>query len=359
MVGNGSGGVAGGATKADGATGAGGALLSAERLTKVYTASSRRGFGSARLAAVNEVSFEIARGETFGLVGESGCGKSTLAMLALRLVEPTSGALRYEGRDMLKMGFRELRELRRDMQVVFQDPYDSMNPRLTLEEIVAEPLRVHGRGGAGRARRERVEKLFADVGIPAHLMDRYPHELSGGQRQRLCIARAIALSPRLVVCDEAVSALDVSVQAQILNLLLDLKDEFGLTYMFISHNLAVVKFMSDRIGVMYFGRIVELSAKAELFENVLHPYTLLLLSAMPNPVPGGARGAARRAAAEGGVPSLFSPPPGCVFHPRCQFRRDVCAREEPPLRDMGGGHCVACHFAGEHGLPRLAKQFAV
>ncbi|MDR1060737.1 MAG: ATP-binding cassette domain-containing protein [Clostridiales bacterium] len=352
----------GASAKAGAGAGAGAgatALLRAERLTKTYAASSRRGFGSARLTAVNEVSFEVARGETFGLVGESGCGKSTLAMLALRLIEPTSGALSYEGRDMLKMGFRELREIRRDMQVVFQDPYDSMNPRLTLEEVVAEPLRVHGRGGTKRSRRERVEKLFADVGLPAHLMGRYPHQLSGGQRQRLCIARAIALSPRLVVCDEAVSALDVSIQAQILNLLLDLKDEFGLTYMFISHNLAVVKFMSDRIGVMYFGRIVELAAKAELFGNVLHPYTLMLLSAMPSPVPGDSRGAERRAAITGGVPSLFSPPAGCVFHPRCRFREGVCEREEPPLRDMGGGHCVACHFAGEHGLPRLAEQFAV
>jgi oligopeptide/dipeptide ABC transporter ATP-binding protein len=232
------------------------------------------------------------------------------------------------------------------MQVVFQDPYDSLNPRLNLEAIVAEPLRIHGVGNK-HERHERVYKLMLDVGLPPQLMTRYPHQLSGGQRQRLCIARALALAPKFIVCDEAVSALDVSIQAQILNLLLDLKEEHGLTYLFISHNLSVVKFVSDRIGVMYFGRLVELADKEELFNNVLHPYTHALLNAVPDPDYGNAR---KRVLLQGSVPSLFHPPSGCIFHNRCSFMTEHCEKHAADLKDMGSGHYAACHYAGELGL---------
>jgi peptide/nickel transport system ATP-binding protein/oligopeptide transport system ATP-binding protein len=329
------------------AGGAGGFLLEARGLSKTFAVNNTRGFGKIHLKAVDAVSFGIKEGETFGLVGESGCGKSTLAKACLRLLDATSGASLFRGRDIYGMGQRELREARRDMQVVFQDPYDSLNPRLTLEELVAEPLRVHTPYDKAE-RRARVESLFADVGLPPRLMGRYPHQLSGGQRQRLCIARALALSPALVTCDEAVSALDVSIQAQILNLLLDLKDRFRLTYLFISHNLAVVRFVSDRIGVMYFGRLVEVAGKDDLFREVLHPYTCALLSAVPDPEPGAA--ARKRALLQGGVPSLFHPPKGCIFHDRCAHARPRCSEDAPALRDMGRGHSAACHFAGELAL---------
>ncbi|MDR1539708.1 MAG: ABC transporter ATP-binding protein [Clostridiales bacterium] len=317
-------------------------LIRFEELTKTFKVSSR-GFGSERITAVDHVSFSIRRGETFGLVGESGCGKSTFSKIALRLVEATSGSVFYEGRDIYKMPFRQLREIRRDMQVVFQDPYDSLNPRLTLEELAAEPLRVHKQGGKA-ARRERVESLFNDVGLPTSIMGRYPHQLSGGQRQRLCIARTLALSPKFIILDEAVSALDVSIQAQILNLLQDLKKQFNLTYLFISHNLSVVKFASDRIGVMYFGRIIEIAEKRELFSNVLHPYTYALLSAIPG---AGLEAEKRRALMQAGAPSIFNAPKGCAFSSRCPWSKDMCGKEPPTLKDMGGGHCAACHFAGE------------
>lgn len=318
-----------------------------ENLKKVFSVSSSRGgLKNTKLTAVNDVSFDIKRGETFGLVGESGCGKSTLSKLALRLIEPTEGSVLYEGRNILDMRFNELAKIRREMQVVFQDPYDSLNPRLTLEELVAEPLRIH-KCGTKEERHKRIEQLFLDVGLPPQLMSRYPHQLSGGQRQRLCIARALALSPKFIVCDEAVSALDVSIQAQILNLLLDLKEQHGLTYLFISHNLSVVKFVSDRIGVMYFGRLVELADKKELFQNVLHPYTYALLSAVPDPDPNVSK---ERVFLQGGVPSLFNPPSGCIFHNRCEFCQDICTHTVPELIDMGNEHHVACHFAGELGL---------
>ncbi len=314
-----------------------------ENLSKVFTVNSSRGLKSARLTAVDHVSFDIRRGETFGLVGESGCGKSTLSKIALRLIQASAGAVYYQGEDIYSKNYRELMEIRREMQVVFQDPYDSLNPRMTLEELVAEPLRIH-KYGDKQKRRQRIEELFLAVGLPPALMVRYPHQLSGGQRQRLCIARALALSPKFVVCDEAVSALDVSIQAQILNLLLDLKDQFGLTYLFISHNLSVVKFIADRIGVMYFGRLVELAEKQELFDRVLHPYTHALLSAVPNPEPGAA---SRRVLLQGGVPSLLHPPAGCIFHNRCPYAQELCRNEAPALREMGNAHQVACHFAGE------------
>jgi oligopeptide/dipeptide ABC transporter ATP-binding protein len=320
-------------------------LIRLKGLTKTFSVSGR-GFRSARLTAVSDVSFDIRRGEIFGLVGESGCGKSTLYKLALRLIEASSGAVDYQGRDLYKMRFRELTQVRREMQVVFQDPWDSLNPRMTLEELAAEPLRIHRYGNRAK-RRERVEELFAAVGLPVQLIKGYPHQLSGGQRQRLCIARALSLSPGFIVCDEAVSALDVSIQAQILNLLLDLKEQLGLTYLFISHNLSVVRFVSDRIGVMYSGRLAELADKDELFAHILHPYTYALLSAVPEPDPGWIR---KYVTLPGGVPSLLRPPAGCAFHGRCPHGDALCARTPPELRDFGGGHYAACHKAGELNL---------
>jgi oligopeptide/dipeptide ABC transporter ATP-binding protein len=315
-------------------------LLRLEGLTKTFPAGGR-GFRLARLTAVDHVGFDIRRGEVFGLVGESGCGKSTLYKIALRLIEASAGSVYYEGRDLYGMTFRELMKARREMQVVFQDPYDSLNPRMRLEELVAEPLRIH-RYGNREKRRNRVEELFDAVGLPAQRIKGAPHQLSGGQRQRLCIARALSLSPGFIVCDEAVSALDVSIQAQILNLLLDLKEQMGLTYLFISHNLSVVRFVSDRIGVMYFGRLVELAGKDELFAHILHPYTHALLSAVPEPDPGWIR---KQAALQGSVPSLLHPPSGCAFHGRCPHREGVCAQKPPVWRDFGGGHYAACHKA--------------
>ena len=314
-----------------------------ENLSKVFSVNSSRGLKSTKLTAVNRVSFDIMRGETFGLVGESGCGKSTLAKIALRLIPASNGSVYYEDRDIYKMKYRKMQAIRREMQVVFQDPYDSLDPRLNLEELMAEPLRIHHYGSKAQ-RRARIEELFLAVGLSPDWLSRYPHQLSGGQRQRLCIARALALSPKLMVCDEAVSALDVSIQAQILNLLLDLKEQFGLTYLFISHNLSVIKFISDRIGVMYFGRLVELASKEALFDRVLHPYTHALLSAVPNPDPQK-RG--KRILLQGSVPSLFHPPSGCVFHDRCPYVREICRTKEPPLVAMDDNHSVACHFAGE------------
>lgn len=323
-------------------------FIRCENLTRVFTANSSKGFGSRKLTAVNNVTFDIKCGETFGLVGESGCGKSTLSKIALRLIDATSGSVYYQGQDIYKLKYNQMRQIRREMQVVFQDPYDSLNPRLTLEELVAEPLMIHKyEDGDHKKCHERVEKLFIDVGLQPEWMGRYPHQLSGGQRQRLCIARALALSPKFIVCDEAVSALDVSIQAQILNLLLDLKEEMGLTYLFISHNLSVVKFISDRIGVMYLGSLVELAGKDELFKNVLHPYTCALLSAVPDPDPEKKR---KRMLLQGSVPSLYNPPSGCIFHNRCKYAHDICSKEMPELRDMGNAHSVACHFAGKLSL---------
>lgn len=326
-------------------------LLRLNGVSKVFYVNNSKGFTKTRLTAVDDVSFDIMRGETFGLVGESGCGKSTLSKLALRLIEPSAGSVLYEGNNIYKMKFNELRRLRRDMQVVFQDPFDSLNPRMTLEAIVTEPMKIHG-FGSREERHNRVRELFEAVGLSFAQMKRYPHQLSGGQRQRLCIARALALSPKLVVCDEAVSALDVSIQAQILNLLMDLKDEFGLTYLFISHNLAVVKFVSDRVGVMYYGRLVELANKEELFNNVLHPYTYALLAAVPDPSPGAKP---KTVTLQGSVPSLFNPPSGCIFHDRCPYARKPCETLAPVLTDKGNGHLVACHYADELKLKGYEK----
>ncbi len=296
------------------------------------------------LRAVDGVSFEISPGTTLGLVGESGCGKTTVGRTLLRLVEAIGGSVRFDGVDVLAARRGALRRLRRDMQIVFQDPFGSLNPRMTVERIVAEPLDVHGVGTV-RQRRGRVAELLGRVGLRGEDARRYPHEFSGGQRQRIGIARAIALNPRFIVLDEPVSALDVSIQAQILNLLNDLRKELGLTYLFIAHNLAVVRHFSDRVAVMYLGKIIEVADAADLYARPRHPYTMALLSAVPEPDPARRR---ERSPVVGEPPSPLSPPNGCAFHPRCPFATEECRRMTPPLQSEPGlsmGHLVACHHA--------------
>src|SRR5437763_10145010 len=288
--------------------------------------------------AVDGVSFDISRGETLGLVGESGCGKSTTVRCLLGLIEPTHGDIEFEGRDVTAMGKRELRELRREMQIIFQEPSASLNPRMKIGDIIAEPLVIHGIGDQTE-RRERVGWLLGKVGLDADYMKRYSHEFSGGQLQRIGVARALALNPKLIVADEPVSALDVSVQAQVVNLLQDLQAEFGLTYLFISHGLAVVEHISTRVAVMYLGRIVEIADAKELYVNPLHPYTMALLSAIPIPDPKQKRD---RIILKGDVPTSRNPPSGCRFRTRCPIAIDECARIDPELREVAPGHSVAC-----------------
>jgi oligopeptide/dipeptide ABC transporter ATP-binding protein len=290
--------------------------------------------------AVDGVSFAIGAGETLGLVGESGCGKTTVGRSVLRLIEPTAGVIRLGGRDITRLARAELRPLRREMQIIFQDPFSSLNPRMRAGDIVGEPLKVHATVPP-RERRERVAALFARVGLSEAQMDNYPHQFSGGQRQRIGVARALALNPKLIVCDEPVSALDVSIQAQVINLLTDLQRELGLSYLFISHNLAVVEHISHRIAVMYLGRIVEHTDRETLFRKPLHPYTEALLAAVPVPDP-----AARRAkrVLQGDVPSPLHPPAGCHFHTRCPYAEARCRSETPRLREIEPGHHVACHL---------------
>ncbi|MFL6229686.1 MAG: ABC transporter ATP-binding protein [Pyrinomonadaceae bacterium] len=288
--------------------------------------------------AVDGVTFEIYKGETLGLVGESGCGKSTVGRCLLRLMEPTRGEVRFEDQDVLALSGKDLRALRREMQIIFQDPYASLNPRMRIAEIVGEPLAVHG-VGTKPERKDRVVSLLAKVGLDPDYMNRYPHEFSGGQRQRIGIARALALQPKLIVADEPVSALDVSVQAQVVNLLADLQAEFKLTYLFISHGLAVVEHISDRVAVMYLGRIVEVASAADLYANPLHPYTRALLSAIPIPDPTRKR---ERIVLHGDVPTPINPPSGCRFHTRCPEAIPECSRIDPDLREVAPGHTVAC-----------------
>lgn len=296
------------------------------------------------LRAVDEVSLRIMRGETLGLVGESGCGKSTLGRLLIRLMEPSDGQVLFDGADISGLPPRVLREKRRSMQIVFQDPYGALNPRMTVEDIVMEPLLIHG-ARADVAARARVAEMLEKVGLPARAALRYPHEFSGGQRQRVGIARALVLNPSFIVCDEAVSALDVSVQAQIVNLLQDLQREMGLTYLFIAHDLSVVRHISDRVAVMYLGRVVELAPKAAIYDTPLHPYTQALIAAVPTPHPAGrAARRAGRAKVSGDLPSPINPPPGCRFHTRCPHVMTVCRQVAPPLAEIRPGHFAACHL---------------
>lgn len=292
--------------------------------------------------AVDGVNFQVKRGETFGIVGESGCGKSTLGMTLLKLYPPTSGKVIFENQDVFSLSDSELRKLRRNIQMIFQDPFSSLNPRMTVGAIIEEGLSTHHIGSA-KERKKMVESLVEKVGLSKDILKRYPHEFSGGQRQRIGIARALALKPKLVIADEAVSALDVSIRSQIINLLKDLKEEFSLTYIFISHDLAVVKYICDRIMVMYLGKAVEIAPKEALFENPLHPYTMSLISAVPVPDPDYK---VRRIILKGDVPSPINPPSGCRFHTRCPVSQPLCASQEPDLLEIQSDHWVACHFPG-------------
>ena len=330
------------------------ALLAAERLVKHFPAL-RDVFGRPRawVKAVDGVSFTLNEGETLALVGESGCGKSTVGRLLLRLLEPTGGRVFFRGENIHAKRAPEMRRLRRHMQIIFQDPYASLNPRMTVGQMIAEPLSLHDVVPAGR-RRERVQELLRLVGLRPEHAERYPHEFSGGQRQRIGIARALAVEPKLLVCDEPVSALDVSIQAQVVNLLSDLQRQLGLSYIFIAHDLAVVRHIATRVAVMYLGHIVELAETAALFAEPRHPYTQALLSAVPVPDPAARR---KRIILEGDVPSPMAPPPGCRFHTRCPHQRERCREEVPALVDTGG-RATACHFWREIHAPAVTPASA-
>jgi peptide/nickel transport system ATP-binding protein/oligopeptide transport system ATP-binding protein len=324
------------------------ALVSVRDLRKVFSSASGFGRATTDVRAVDGVSFDVRPGETLALVGESGCGKSTLGRLILQLIPPTDGQVTFEGVDLMRLGGRPLREMRRRMQMVFQDPFGSLSPRRSVADIVAEPLDAFGLAPSRRARREMVADLLHQVGLPSSVMDRYPRQFSGGQRQRIGIARAIAAGPSFIVADEPVSALDVSVQAQVINLMQDLQESRGLTYLFIAHDLAVVRHIATRVAVMYLGRIVEIGPKAQVYGAPHHPYTQALLSAAPNPDPDVPK---RQIILSGDVPSPSNAPTGCTFHTRCPIAQPQCRVEAPPLRVMAGDHRAACHFARPHPIP--------
>ncbi len=318
-------------------------LLEVKNLKKWFPVESGVIFSKtvAQVKAVDGISFSVKKGETLGLVGESGCGKSTTGRAILQLHKPTSGEVIFEGRDLVKLKGGEMRAMRKKMQMIFQDPYASLNPRMSVEDIVGEPLDVH-QLAKGKERRERVQELLRTVGLNPYFANRFPHEFSGGQRQRIGVARALAVDPDFIVCDEPISALDVSIQAQIINLLEELQSEFGLTYLFIAHDLSVVRHISDRIVVMYLGKVAEVAPRLPLYENPLHPYTKALLSAVPIPDPNVEK-TRERIILTGDVPSPINPPSGCVFHTRCPIAIDQCSVEVPQLRVIEGEHMVACH----------------
>ncbi|WP_293858182.1 ABC transporter ATP-binding protein [uncultured Alsobacter sp.] len=335
-----------------------GPLLQVEGLTKVFTSRKRSGlFGKAKggVRAVDEVSFSVAPGETLALVGESGCGKSTTGRLLLRLIEPTAGRVLFQGRDIASADAGEMHRIRKHLQIIFQDPYGSLSPRRKVVDIIAEPLEAQGLLAGTAQKRDRIAELLTRVGLPPDVMDRYPREFSGGQRQRIGIARAIGLDPAFIVADEPVSALDVSVQAQIVNLLQDLQEAQGLSYLFISHDLRVVRHIAHRVAVMYLGRIVEEGPKERIFSTPHHPYSQALLSAAPEP---GAGKRNRRIILQGDVPSPSAIPTGCSFRTRCPLAQPVCAAERPPLREVAPGQNAACHFAAPNPL-RPAEAAAV
>jgi oligopeptide transport system ATP-binding protein len=311
----------------------------------IYRGVFQRQVGA--VLAVDGISFDVRRGETLGLVGESGCGKSTTGRAILQLYKPTAGQVHFEGVDLIKLRSEELRHMRRKMQMIFQDPYASLNPRMTVEQIVGEPLIVHS-AATGKEIHERVENLLALVGLNPAFATRYPHEFSGGQRQRIGVARALALQPSFIICDEPISALDVSIQAQVVNLLEELQEQFNLTYLFIAHDLSMVRHISKRVAVMYLGMIVELTTRDELYLNPLHPYTQALLSAVPIPDPVAAA-QRQRIILEGDVPSPANPPSGCHFRTRCPIAESICAEKQPEFRELKAGHFVACHFAERFG----------